>query len=191
MKKVGITGGIASGKSLLAKIFEEIGFPVFYSDRVSRKLVNESEGLRQSIIELLGSESYSDGKMNNAYVAKIIFNNPQLLEKLNRIIHPEVRKTFLDWCTKQTADIVFNEAAILFETGAYANFDATILVTAPLEIRINRAIIRDKSNREDILKRIEQQWTDEKKIPLASFVLVNDNQTPFIQQVEALIYSLS
>ncbi len=191
MKKVGITGGIASGKSLLAKIIEEIGFPVFYSDRVSRKLVNESEGLRQSVIELLGSESYSDGKMNNAYVAKIIFNNPQILEKLNRIIHPEVRKTFLDWCTKQTADIVFNEAAILFETGAYANFDATILVTAPLEIRINRAIIRDKSNREDILKRIEQQWTDEKKIPLASFVLVNDDQTPFIQQVEALIYSLS
>jgi dephospho-CoA kinase len=191
VKKVGITGGIASGKSLLAKIIEEIGFPVFYSDRVSRKLVNESEGLRQSVIELLGSESYSDGKMNNAYVAKIIFNNPQILEKLNRIIHPEVRKTFLDWCTKQTADIVFNEAAILFETGAYANFDATILVTAPLEIRINRAIIRDKSNREDILKRIEQQWTDEKKIPLASFVLVNDDQTPFIQQVEALIYSLS
>lgn len=190
MKKIGITGGIASGKSVISRIIEEIGYPVFYSDRVSRQLVNSSFGLKQSITELLGSKAYTGGKIDHVFVAKIVFSNPELLEQLNGIIHPEVRKAFSDWCSTQHSNVVFNEAAILFETGAYKNFDATVLVTAPAEIRIERAMLRDQSTREDILKRMERQLSDEEKIPLASFILINDDKTPVIRQVEQIISSI-
>ncbi len=191
MKKIGITGGIASGKSLISRIFEEMGYPVFYSDIVSKRLVNSSEELKSALIDLLGAASYMEGKLNRSYVAKKVFSEPKLLEQVNRAIHPEVREAFTDWCASQVSELVFNEAAILFETGTYVNFDSTILVTAPLETRINRAIIRDKSTHVDVVSRIEQQWSDEKKIPLASYVILNDDETPLIRQVEQVLLSLS
>ena len=190
MKKIGITGGIASGKSIISRIIEEIGYPVFYSDLVSRQLVNSSISLKKSITSLLGSKAYIGEKIDHVFVAKIVFSNPELLEQLNRIIHPEVRKAFSDWCLNQHSKVVFNEAAILFETGAYRNFDATILVTAPAEIRIERVMLRDQSTHEDILKRMKRQLSDEEKIPLASFVLINDDKTPVIRQVEQMISSI-
>lgn len=191
MKKVGITGGIASGKSVVSRILEVSGYPVFYSDSAAKQVVNESAELKLSISELLGKEAYAGDKLDAAYVASIVFHNPALLESLNKIIHPVVRQKFQEWTEDQDSDLVFNEAAILFETGGYLNFDATILVTAPLELRIERAAKRDRSEREEVIKRINRQWTDEQKIPLATYVINNDDRTPVIDQIESILYSLS
>jgi dephospho-CoA kinase len=191
MKKIGITGGIASGKSLICKILEEIGYPVFYSDRMAKNLIQSDQFLKEQLLLILGEEAYSDDRLNAAFIASRAFKDPTILEKMNQIIHPAVRRAFDIWCEKQNKVIVFNEAAILFETGAYLKLDATLLVTAPMETRIRRAMLRDKSNREEVVQRISRQWSDEQKIPLATFVLNNDEETPILKQVEDFLMCLN
>jgi dephospho-CoA kinase len=191
MKKIGITGGIASGKSLVSRVLEEMGYPIFYSDRKGKELLRTSTDLKQQITTLLGTEAYKDGVLNTSYIASLVFRQPELLEKMNAIVHPAVRKSFSEWCDHQNSTIVFNEAAIIFETGMYLNYDATILVTAPLETRISRAMLRDRSSREEVIQRMDRQWPDEKKIPFASFVIVNDDQTPVVRQIEQFLENIS
>jgi dephospho-CoA kinase len=191
MKKIGVTGGIASGKSLVSRVLKELGYPVFYSDQRAKELLRTSKELKQQLTDLFGPEAYKDGYLNTAYIASLVFRQPELLEKMNAIVHPAVRQAFSEWCDEQASTIVFNEAAILFETGAYANYDATILVTAPLETRINRAMLRDHSSREEVIQRMDRQWSDEKKMPLASFMIVNDDRTPVVRQIEQVLATLS
>ena len=191
MKKIGITGGIAAGKSLVSDILEEMGYPVFYSDRVAKELIRISPSLKQQIMNLLGNQAYLNDKPNTTFIAATVFGQPELLEKLNAIIHPAVRHAFTEWCKRQISPIVFNEAAILFETGMYHQYDAVLLVTAPLETRINRAMLRDGSTKEEVLKRMDRQWPDEDKVSLASYVIINDDQTPVLRQIENFLLTLN
>ena len=187
MKKIGITGGIGSGKSVVGQILEAMHFPVYYSDQQSKILVDTDLVIREELIKLLGTEVYLDGKLNRPFLTQQLFSNDDLRLKINQIIHPKVREAFTNWVNKQSSNLVFNEAAILFETGAYQLMDYNILVTAPLELKIDRVLKRDNITINEIQERISKQWSDEEKIPLADFVIVNDEVRPLLKQVEAVL----
>ena len=175
MKVVGLTGGIGSGKSTVARMFEEMGVAVYIADDEAKNLMNEDKVLKNQIIQLLGVDAYSDGVLNRAYIANIVFNNRQKLQELNAIVHPAVARHFETWKNQQEGQYVIKEAAILFENGGYKLCDQTILVLAPLEIRIQRVLKRDQITREQILSRAKNQWDDSQKIPLADYVINNVN----------------
>ena len=143
MKKIGIAGGIGSGKSIVAKILETMNYPVYYSDERSKELVDTDLEVKEQFIKLIGTEVYQNGKLNRPFLAKQLFSNDDLRFKINEIIHPKVRNAFNLWSEKQTTSLVFNEAAILFETGGYKSLDCTILVTAPIELKIQRTQFED------------------------------------------------
>ena len=187
MKKIGITGGIGSGKSVVGQILEAMHFPVYYSDQQSKILVDTDLVIREELIKLLGTEVYLDGKLNRPFLSHQLFSNDELRLKINQIIHPKVREAFTNWVSKQSSNLVFNEAAILFETGAYKSMDYNILVTAPLELKIARVLKRDNITINEIQDRISKQSSDEEKIPLADFVIVNDEVKPLLQQIEAIL----
>ncbi len=187
MKKIGITGGIGSGKSVVGQILEAMHFPVYYSDQQSKILVDTDLVIREELIKLLGTEVYLDGKLNRPFLSHQLFSNDELRLKINQIIHPKVREAFTNWVSKQSSNLVFNEAAILFETGAYKSMDYNILVTAPLELKIERVLKRDNITINEIQDRISKQSSDEEKIPLADFVIVNDEVKPLLKQVEAIL----
>ena len=187
MKKIGITGGIGSGKSVVGQILEAMHFPVYYSDQQSKILVDTDLIIREELIKLLGTKVYLDGKLNRPFLTQQLFSNDDLRLKINQIIHPKVREAFTNWVNKQSSNLVFNEAAILFETGAYQLMDYNILVTAPLELKIDRVLKRDNIAINEIQERISKQWSDEEKIPLADFVIVNDEVKPLFQQIEAIL----
>ena len=190
MKKIGITGGIGSGKSVVGQILEAMHFPVYYSDQQSKILVDTDLIIREELIKLLGTKVYLDGKLNRPFLTQQLFSNDDLRLKINQIIHPKVREAFTNWVNKQSSNLVFNEAAILFETGAYQLMDYNILVTAPLELKIDRVLKRDNITINEIQERISKQWSDEEKIPLADFVIVNDEVKPLLKQVEAVLNAL-
>jgi len=191
LKKIAITGGIGSGKSTVCKIFEQLGFPVFYSDVEAINILNENKLVKSQIIELLGEEAYKNNELNRIFISSKIFNDLSLKEKMNSIVHPTVRLAFDNWATTQKFNIVFNEAAILFETGAYKNFYKTILVTSPESLKIKRIIVRDNCTEQEARLRIKNQWSDEKKIKLADFILNNDESEPLLQQISDLIAKFS
>ena len=190
MKRIGLTGGIGSGKSFIANILEHMGFPVYYSDSRSKELTKSNPTIRAGLISLFGEEVYVKGELNTQLVATKIFQNEELRQKVNQLIHPIVRKDFDDWATNQHSELVFNEAAILFETGAYKNFDATILVCAPMELKIKRVMNRENCSREDVLARMSKQWSDEEKMKLADFVIENDEKLPILNQIEGVLNRL-
>ncbi len=190
MKVVGITGGIGSGKSIICSVIEKIGFPVFYSDKEAKEILVSDKDVIKELTSLIGVELYKDGVFHKEVLANKIFNDPSIKEKVNHIIHPKVREKFSQWVNLQKSSIVFNEAAILFETGMYKNYDATVLVTAPMPIRINRAVKRDHTTKEAVENRIKNQWTDEDKVKLANFIIVNDDLTLVIPQLEKVLLSL-
>ncbi|RXG15506.1 dephospho-CoA kinase [Leeuwenhoekiella aestuarii] len=170
---VGITGGIGSGKTTIAKYFSsEFGIPVYYADTEAKALMN-TEALRKQVIRLLGKASYKEGELDRKYVADKVFKDKDLLEKLNQIVHPAVGKHFKNWCAQQDAPYVLKEAAILFENDTASGLDYTILITAPKKMRIYRVLERDDSTVEDIENRMNKQWDDAKKIPLADFIIEN------------------
>ena len=170
---VGLTGGIGSGKTTIAKMFNELGVPVYIADIEAKALTNSSKEIKRELIELLGEESYLKNKLNKEYVANLIFNDEELLSKVNAIIHPRVAKHFKEWYNAQEASYCIKEAAILFENGGYKKCDYTILITAPLEERIARVIKRDSSTMEEVNSRIRNQWDDAKKSLLADFIIEN------------------
>jgi dephospho-CoA kinase len=190
-KTVGITGGIGAGKTLVSTIIKKMGFPVFNSDVEAKELVSKNSKIRTEISNLLGERAYhQNGSYNTKYVAKIVFQQPEKLIQLNNIIHPAVRDKFSEFVQKSTSDIVFNEAAILFETGAYTQFDSIILVTAPEEIRIQRCMERDSLSREEIVAKMKNQWSDDQKKAFNTFIINNDGIQPLLYQIEKIIVDL-
>lgn len=173
MKIVGLTGGIGSGKTTVAKMFSELGVPIYIADVEAKKLTNTSKIIRRELIKLLGERAYNETGINRAYVADKIFNDNDLLQAVNKIIHPRVAAHFKKWVSKQTAAYVIKEAAILFENGSYKDCDSIILVTAPKTIRINRVLARDNSSKSEIEQRMNNQWSDEKKRKLAHVIIEN------------------
>lgn len=183
---VGLTGGIGSGKTTVANIFTQFGIPVFIADKEAKKIMLTPE-IEQQIISLLGQDSYTDGKPNNAYIAKKVFNNNnEALSKLNNIIHPAVRQRFMQWYKQQESPYVIQEAAILFETGGYKICDAVVLVTAPLKVRIDRVMKRDLVTEDAVLNRVNNQWLDKDKIPLSDYVINNIDFKTTKEQVEQI-----
>lgn len=190
MLKVGITGGIGSGKSYVCSIVEHLGFPVFYSDKVAKMLIDSEESIKTELIRLFGEEIYLENKIDKVKMSKLIFSDKSLLAKINLIVHPKVREYFNEWAKSQKSPIVFNEAAILFETEAFKSFDFTVLVIAPMQLKIDRVMKRDACKKEDVLLKMKNQWSDEKKSPLASFVINNNDENGLISQVENIINEL-
>ncbi|MCL6217721.1 dephospho-CoA kinase [Zunongwangia pacifica] len=174
MIKVGLTGGIGSGKTTISNMFKELGVPVYIADDAGKELMNTSAEIRQKIIQLLGEESYQNDQPNRPFIASKVFQDKNLLEKLNAIIHPAVAQHFREWFAAQSSAYIVYEAAILFEKGSYKDFDYSILVTAPKETRIQRVLKRDHTSREQIEARMNNQWSDEKKEKLADFVIKNE-----------------
>ncbi|AXT54796.1 dephospho-CoA kinase [Aquimarina sp. AD1] len=173
MKVVGLTGGIGSGKSTVAKMFAELGVSVYIADDEAKKLMNEDLGVKNHIVKLLGEKSYIDGELNRPFIADKVFNDKELLKQLNSIVHPAVADHFIKWKNEQKSEYVIKEAAILFENGGYKQCDYTILITAPKETRIQRVLKRDNTTKSQVLTRLKNQWEDSKKIPLADFVIIN------------------
>ncbi|HSO85515.1 MAG TPA: dephospho-CoA kinase [Draconibacterium sp.] len=181
---IGITGGIGSGKSIVCKIFKIIGIPVFEADVIAKTLINSNTEIRNGLIQLFGKTIYdSDNKINRRMLANLIFNDDLLMEKINQLIHPVVRFEFTNWLKQQNSVYVIHEAAILFESGFYKMMDYTILVSAPEEMRIERAVRRDNIQPEQVRLRMSKQWPDEEKRKLAGFELVNDNKNLLIPQI--------
>lgn len=191
MKIIGLTGGIGSGKTTVAKLFEELGVPVYNSDLKAKKLMQNSKELRTAVIDLLGKESYIFQKLNKKYIADKIFQDKELLEKLNAIVHPAVRQDFIKWAKKKSTPYVIQEAAILFENNSYKTFDKIILVKAPKEVRLQRVLTRDAISEKEILTRMENQWDDSKTVPLADYVIENTDLEKTKIQVEKIHHELT
>ncbi len=183
MKSIGVTGGIGSGKSIVCKIFEVLGFPVFYADAEAKKCMIEDSQLIQSVIDLLGEESYSNNELNRAFVAEKIFYNSDLKAKMDALVHPAVYRAFEKWKSLQNSPLIFNESALLFETGSHERFDEIILVVADLETRIERVMKRDEVSREAVVSRIQHQMLDEHKLKMNPHVIENDRHHMLIPQV--------
>lgn len=180
---VGLTGGIAAGKSLVAEIFKVLSVPVFNADLEARSILEKNGEVREAIVELFGEKAYSGNMPNRPYIADRVFNDDEAREGLNGIVHPAVANAYANWVKLQDADYVVKEAAITFETGMDKEMGRMVLVTAPVEVRMKRALKRDQADREKIENRMRAQWSDEKKIPLTDFVITNDGQTALIPQV--------
>ena len=184
MLKVGITGGIGSGKSTVCRVFSVLGIPVFESDKIARELMNTDTEIKQQLVDLFGTAVYlPDHTINRKYLAGIVFNNPSLLAQLNTIVHPVVRKTFFDWCEKQQTPYIIHEAAILFESGFYKMMDKTITVITSEHERIQRVMKRDGITLEMVNERIKNQWNDQQRMQLADFVIGNNDDELVIPQV--------
>ena len=189
MLQIGLTGGIGSGKSTIAKVLEKMGYPVFYADSEAKKIYHEDPVLKENLIQIIGQEVYMNGQLNTKLLAEKLFSNTQLKDHVAALVHPIVREAFVSWVKLQKASLVFNEAAILFETGAYQNFDANLLVVAPAQLRIERVIKRDALSEDQVQARIAQQWSDEQKMKLTPYLIHNDGR-PLLVQIEKLVNEL-
>jgi len=185
MIKVGITGGIGSGKTSIAKLFELLKVHVYYSDAEAKRLMLENKALKQDLIDLLGTSIYeASGALNRAYMAQKIFSDRFLLKKVNALVHPAVEADFMEFCEKhKTEKYVLKEAAILMETGLFKALDKIILVTSNEELKIERVVQRDGSKREEVLSKMKQQWSDEEKKKWADFIIENNQDALIIPQV--------
>ncbi len=190
MLRIGLTGGIGAGKSIIAQVLSIMGFPVFYSDQAAKSMMENDSAVIDKIKNAFGDEAYDNGKLNRKHLADQIFAHDQLRETLNAIVHPAVRKRFHEWCQVQETEIVFNEAAIIFETGTYTTYDATILVTAPEQLRIQRVMQRDSTTKEAVKARINKQWSFDRKSKLADYVIHNDDIQLVVPQIEKVVSQL-
>lgn len=185
---VGVTGGIGSGKSFVCKILENMGYPVFYSDKVSKSLLSSDANIKTKIVALLGEQSYREnGSIDKGYIASQIFNDDIKLKAMNAIMHPAVRKAFKEFAQNQENKIIFNEAAILFETGAYDQFNKTMLITAPKAVKMTRILKREKITEAEIESRMAKQWTDDQKKPLANYIVQNGENDMLLPQLSEIL----
>ena len=189
-KIIGLTGGIGSGKTMVAEYFKSLGIPVYIADKEARQLMT-SENIINALSNEFGKEILENGILNREKLAQLVFNNPKKLQKLNSIVHPEVKKHFDNWVEKhKNYPFIVKEAAILFESGSYEYCDTIITVTAPLETRLQRVMKRDKTDRESVLKRIENQWTDEQRIAKSNYVIHNLSVESTKKQVDEILKKL-
>lgn len=173
MMRIGLTGGIGSGKSTVAEMFRERAIPVYDSDVRAKMLMNESEPLKKAILELFGDEAYLNDRLNRPWIAQQVFGDATLLEQLNGLVHPAVREDFVAWSKKQTAPYLIQETALIFENNMESYYDAIILVTAPQTIREERVMLRDGVSREKVQQRMAHQMQDEVNWSKARFVINN------------------
>lgn len=184
MIKIGITGGIGSGKSTICKVFELLGVPVFYADAESQKLLQTNKEIQHSIIKLFGDNILSsEGLIDRKKIGAIVFNDAHKLKSLNEIMHPAVFTHFENWVKKQVYPYVIKEAAILFESGADKQLDKIITVTCPINLRIGRVMKRDGVTSQSVEQRISNQWSDEEKIKHSQFIINNDECNLIIPQI--------
>ena len=185
-KIIGLTGGIGSGKTTVAKMFSEKGVPIYIADTEAKRLINRSKVIKRKLIKLFGEEAYIDGKLNKTFIAHKIFNNTEYLEKMNVIVHPKVASHFKRWLSKQNAPYIIKEAAILFENGGYLSCDAIILVIADENVRIQRVIKRDNTSKVKVQAIIGNQWDDSQKISLSHFIIDNSTLSSTRNEVEEI-----
>lgn len=191
-KIIGLTGGIGSGKTTVARFIEEMGYPVYNSDTKAKDLVNENDDLKAAIIQLLGSQAYDkNGLYDRKYVGSVVFSNDELLKQLNAIIHPAVNKDFHDWVKRQSREIIFKETALLFELKLNLQCDKSLLVTADESIRIKRVMDRDSKTYREVEKVIDNQMPERKKIRLADYVIENNSDVQHLRlSTEKIMASL-
>ncbi len=193
MIKIGITGGIGSGKSTVCKVFETFGIPIFYADTVAKEIMVNDPILIAGVKNAFGTESYnSEGKLNNQHIAGIVFNNSTELAKLNALVHPAVFRAFDEWLAgvPEYTGYIIKEAALLFESGSYKMCDKSILVTAPLEVKLQRVMERDGTSITQVQARMDKQMSDEEKVKMADFLIKNDESQSVILQVMELHHQI-
>jgi dephospho-CoA kinase len=184
MIKVGITGGIGSGKSLVCEAFSKLKVPVYNADREAKILTDTDTNIRKELTALMGENIYSGSTINTLLMAENIFSKPALLVKVNSIIHPRVARHFELWCNSYTTcPYIIQESAILFESMAYLLFDTVVTVTSPEEVRIQRVIARKNMNREKVLAVMKNQLPESEKIRRSDYVIINDGINPVIPQI--------
>ncbi|MGR7814620.1 dephospho-CoA kinase [Lacinutrix undariae] len=183
MKIIGLTGGIGSGKTTVANMFQDLGVPIYIADTEAKKLLNTSKILQNKLLDLFGENAYTNKELNRKYIASKVFNDKMLLQKMNAIVHPKVAKHFKKWAEKQNAPYVIKEVAIIFEHNMESKYDAVILVTADKETRIQRVLKRDNSTREKVLAVMNNQLSEVEKIKRADFIIDNDNLQKTKEQV--------
>jgi len=189
-KIIGLTGGIGSGKTTVAKQFEALGVPVYIADSEAKKIMDLPETI-QLIKNEFGNSIFDDDILNREKLAKVVFENPEKLQKLNSIVHPLVKNHFIEWVQiNKESNFIIKETAILFESGSYKDCDKIIAVVAPLEIRIKRVLKRDDSDYESVMKRVQNQWTDEMRIAKSDYIIENINLENTINQVNILYKEL-
>ena len=183
IKRIGITGNIGSGKSLVCKIFNHLGINTFHSDEETKKLYLLPE-IRKQIIEYFNDEVYfSDGNLNKKILSYHLFKNPKALLFIETILYPKLNETFNRWCEQQNSDFILFESAILFEKKFESQFDKIIFVSAPEDVRLQRAMLRDNCNEENVRSRMRLQWDEETKIQKSDFVIINDGKKMLFPQV--------
>jgi dephospho-CoA kinase len=185
MLKIGLTGNMGSGKTTVAKVFEILGIPVFYADDAAKKAMATDGILIKEIKAAFGEQAYfEDGSLNRKHIAAIVFNNDGELKKLNAIVHPATFRAFDEWVKDiKNVPYVLKEAALLFESNSYKMCDYSIMVQAPLEIRINRVMKRDRISRAEVESRNTHQFSEEKKTALSNYIIKNDDTELVIPQV--------
>ena len=186
MLKIGLTGGIGSGKSTVAKVFQTLGIPVYYADDAAKELMNNNEGLKQQIILHFGEDVYENKVLNRKLLAQKVFNNPTQLHLLNSLVHPATIQASKDWFAQQTAPYCIKEAALIFESGSQQNLDFVIGVYTPTTIRLQRVMHRNKATKEEVQQRMDKQIDETIKMRLCDFVVTNNEQELLIPQVMAL-----
>jgi dephospho-CoA kinase len=184
---VGLTGGIGSGKTTIAKMFYELGVSIYIADIEAKKLMHTSEVIKKELIAAFGEETYVDGELNRRYLSNIVFNQPKELQKINAIVHPRVGQHFKDWYQARSDEkYVIKEAAILFENDSYRQCDKIITVVAPIEERFRRILLRDTTTREAVQDRMDNQWSDEKKMALSDYIIHNED----LAQARAQVFKI-
>ncbi|MCC6186407.1 MAG: dephospho-CoA kinase [Chitinophagaceae bacterium] len=186
MLKVGITGGIGSGKSTVCQVFETLGIPVLYADTVAKNLMQKDPILRQNIIALLGKEAYTQNRLNTAFISQKVFADKEKLAALNAITHPAVTAYSYKWIERQNSPYILKEAALFYESGTHNQVDVMIGVSATLPVRIARTMQRDNISEEAVLARMSKQMNEDEKMSRCDYIILNNNNSPIIDQVLAL-----
>lgn len=190
MIKLGVTGGIGSGKTTVCRLLEKFGVPVYYADTEAKNLMNADTEIRNTLSNWFGSDLYASGSLDRGLLASYIFSDKEQLERVNHLVHPRVAAHFKNWMAKQQATCIAKEAAILFESGSYKEMDVVLTVNAPEELRIARVMKRDAVSREEVIQRLTKQWTDKQRSEKADYHITNDDNTLVLPQLIKLLKGL-